>query len=98
MFISCKRNLRTFPSVKAARVSVFLGGKTNGKTFRLCRRRNRTILGAGMEPEYFVGSERFVSAALGTETCQSTKRRHRSSGSVPDLSDQIFLIKNRIFS
>lgn len=28
----------------------------------------------GMEPEYFVGSERFVSAALGTETCQSTKR------------------------
>lgn len=52
----------------------------------------------GMEPEYFVGSERFVSAALGTETCQSTKRRHRSSGSVPDLSDQIFLIKNRIFS
>lgn len=52
----------------------------------------------GMEPEYFVGSERFVSAALGTETCQSTKRRHRSSGLVPDLSDQIFLIKNRIFS
>lgn len=71
MFISCKRNLRTFPSVKAARVSVFLGG-------RQMERRSDSAGGGtgryGMEPEYFVGSERFVSAALGTETCQSTKR------------------------
>lgn len=73
MFISCKRNLRTFPSVKATRVLAFFGGgEDKWKDVQTLPEEEQD--NTGMEPEYFVGSERFVSAALGTETCQSTKR------------------------
>ena len=76
MFISCKRNLRTFPSVKATQVlvSFFLGGGEQMERSSDSAGGETQIFRAGVEAEYFVGSERFVSAAPGTENCQSTKK------------------------